>query len=81
MLLIGKRSKEYNNLLLRLYMRCKQKTHEKVKNQKEKPQWNTNWAWLLEIEVSTKKIIPQNLYVIPNNKVMFMEQIFQNIIK
>ncbi len=27
MLLIGKRNKDYNNLLSRLYKRCKQKTH------------------------------------------------------
>jgi hypothetical protein len=28
-----------------------------------------------------RKIIPKYLYVIPNNKVLFMEHIFQNINK
>jgi hypothetical protein len=50
-------------------------------NQKEKTQWSTSWVGLLEIEVSTKQIIPQNQYVIPNNKIMSMEQIFQHINK
>jgi hypothetical protein len=50
-------------------------------NQKEKTQWSTTWARLLETEVSIKPIVPQNLYDIPNNRVMFMEQIFQDINK
>jgi hypothetical protein len=45
-------------------------------NQKETTQWNTSWARLPKIEVSIEPIIPQNLYDIPNNKIMFMEQIF-----
>jgi hypothetical protein len=50
-------------------------------NQKEKIQWNTSWAKLPKIEMSTKPIVPQNLSTIPNNKDMFMEQIFQDINK
>jgi len=50
-------------------------------NQKEKAQWDTSWARLLEVEVSTEPIVPQNLSIIPNNKIMSMEQIFQNINK
>jgi hypothetical protein len=42
-------------------------------NQKEKVQWNTNWTWLLEVELSIKLIVPQNLFIILNNKIMFME--------
>jgi hypothetical protein len=42
-------------------------------NQKEKTQWNISWVGLLETEVSIKPIVPQNLFVIPNNKVMSME--------
>jgi hypothetical protein len=48
-------------------------------NQKEKAQWSTSWAWLPEVEVSTKQIVSQSLFVIPNNIVMSMEQIFQDI--
>jgi hypothetical protein len=50
-------------------------------NRQEKTQLNTCWVGLPKIEVSTKPIVPQNLFVIPNNKVMFMEQIFQDIRK
>ncbi len=46
-------------------------------NQKERAQWSTSWAWLLETEVSTKPIVPQNLFAIPNNRVMSMEHLFQ----
>ncbi len=42
-------------------------------NQKEKAQWSTNWVGFLNTKVSIEPIIPQNLYVIPNNKVMSME--------
>jgi hypothetical protein len=35
----------------------------------------------LKTKVSIEPIIPQNLYVIPNNKVMSMEHIFQYINK
>ncbi len=48
-------------------------------NQKEKAQWSTSWARLPETNISTKSIIPQNLSVIPNNRVMSMEQLFQDI--
>jgi hypothetical protein len=41
--------------------------------QKEKAQWNTIWILLPKVKVSTKSIIPQNLYVIPNNIVMSLE--------
>ncbi len=41
-------------------------------NQKEKTQWSTSWARLPKAEVSTKPIVPQNLSIIPNNKVMSM---------
>jgi hypothetical protein len=41
--------------------------------QKEKTQWNTSWEKLLEAEVSTYPIVPQNLFVIRNNKMMSME--------
>ncbi len=50
-------------------------------NQKEKAQWSTSWARLPEVEVSTKPIVPQNLSVIFNNKIMSMEHIFQDISK
>jgi hypothetical protein len=48
-------------------------------NHKEKSQWNTSWARLPETEVSTKPIVPQNLFIFSNNKVMYMEQIFEDI--
>jgi hypothetical protein len=44
-------------------------------------QWSTSWVRLPKIEVSTKSIVPQNLSIIPNNRNMFMEQIFQDISK
>jgi hypothetical protein len=50
-------------------------------NQKEKAQWSTSWARLPKVEVSTKPIVPQNLSVIFNNKIMSMEHIFQDISK
>ncbi len=50
-------------------------------NQKEKAQWSTSWARLPQTEVSIKPIIPQNLFVILNNKTISIEQIFQNINK
>jgi hypothetical protein len=46
---------------------------------KEKTQWNKSWARLPESEVFTKPIVSQSLFVNPINKVMSMEQIFQNI--
>jgi hypothetical protein len=42
-------------------------------NQKEKTQWSTSWARLLKTKVSTKPIIPKNMFVIPNNRVTSME--------
>jgi hypothetical protein len=42
-------------------------------NQKEKTQCNTSWARLTKTKVSTKPSVPQNLFVIPNNGIMFME--------
>jgi hypothetical protein len=53
----------------------------KSPNQKEKAQWSTSWVGLPEIELSTKPIVPKKLSTIPNNKVMSMEHIFQNISK
>jgi hypothetical protein len=50
-------------------------------NQKEKTHWSTSWARLPKAEVSTELIVPQNLSIIPNNKVMFMGHIFQDINK
>jgi hypothetical protein len=49
--------------------------------QNKKAQWNTSWARLPEAEVSTKPIVPQNLFIIPNNKVMSMKHIFQDVNK
>ncbi len=49
--------------------------------QKEKAQWSTSWVGLPETDMSIKPIIPQNLFIIPNNKIMSMEYIFQNINK
>lgn len=48
-------------------------------NQREKAQWNTSWVRLQKIEVSIELIVPKKLSIIPNNKVMSMEQIFQDI--
>jgi hypothetical protein len=50
-------------------------------NQTEKTQWSTSCAGLPEVEVSTKPIVPQNLSAIFNNKIMYMEHIFQDISK
>ncbi len=50
-------------------------------NQKENTQWSTSWVGFLETKVSIEPIVPQNLYDIPNNKVMFMGHIFQDINK
>jgi hypothetical protein len=50
-------------------------------NQKEKASWSTSWVGLLKIDVSIKPIVPQNLFFIPNNRVMSMKQIFQDISK
>jgi hypothetical protein len=48
---------------------------------KEKTQWNTSWARLPKSKVSTKPIVSQSLFVNHINKVMSMEQIFQDINK
>jgi hypothetical protein len=48
---------------------------------KEKTQWNTSWAKLPNFEVSIESIVSQSLYASPINKVMSMEQIFQDINK
>jgi hypothetical protein len=50
-------------------------------NQKEKAQWNTSWARLPKAEVSIEPIVSQNLFIIPNNIIMCMEHIFQDINK
>jgi hypothetical protein len=50
-------------------------------NQKEKTQRSTNWARLPHSVVSIQPIVPQNLCVILNNKIMSMEHIFQDISK
>ncbi len=49
--------------------------------QKEKAHWSTSWARLPKAKVSTKPIVPQNMFVIPNNRVMSIKQIFQDISK
>ncbi len=46
-------------------------------NQKDKTQWSISWVGLPQIDVSTKPIVPQIFIIIPNNRVMFMEHIFQ----
>jgi hypothetical protein len=48
---------------------------------KEKTQWNTSSARLPKSKVSTEPIMSQSLSSSPINKVMFMEQKFQNINK
>jgi hypothetical protein len=50
-------------------------------NQKERAQWNTSWVGLPKTMVSIEPIAPQKLFVISNNKMMFMGKIFQNISK
>jgi len=49
--------------------------------QKEKAQWSTGWVGLPETEMSIEPIIPKNLFIIPNKKIMSMEYIFQDINK
>ncbi len=48
---------------------------------KKKAQWSACWAGLLESEVLMKPIIPQSLSANLINKIMSMEQIFQDINK
>ncbi len=48
---------------------------------KEKAQWSTSWAGLPKSEVSIEPIVSQSLSTNPMNRVMFMEQIFQDISK
>ncbi len=48
---------------------------------KEKTQWSTSWVGLLESKVSTEPIVSQSLSTNPINKVMSMEQIFQDLNK
>jgi hypothetical protein len=50
-------------------------------NQKEKTQWNISWARFPKAKVSTKPIVPQNLFIILNNIIMSVEHIFQDINK
>jgi hypothetical protein len=66
--------------LSRLYKRCKHNPLENL-NQKQKTQWNRNWVGLPKVEVSTKPIVPQNLSIIPNNRIMSMKHTFQDISK
>jgi hypothetical protein len=44
-------------------------------NQKEKAQWSISWVGFTYIKVSTEPIVPQSLSIIPNNIVMYLEQI------
>ncbi len=48
---------------------------------KEKTQWSTSWVRLQKFEVSIETIVSPSLSSNPINKVMFMEQIFQDINK
>jgi hypothetical protein len=48
---------------------------------KEKTQWSTSWVRFLKFEVSIEPIVSPSLSSNPINKVMFMEQIFQDINK
>ncbi len=48
---------------------------------KEKTQWSTSWVKLQKFEVSIELVVSPSLYSNPINKVMFMEQIFQDINK
>ncbi len=48
---------------------------------KEKTQWSTSWVRLPKFEVSIEPVVPPSLSSNPINKVMFMEQIFQDINK
>jgi hypothetical protein len=49
--------------------------------QKEKTHWSTSWVGLLKSKVSRKPIVSQSLFTNPINRVMSMEQIFQDINK
>jgi hypothetical protein len=57
------------------------KRPQKTLTQKEKTQWSTSWARLPKSKVSIEPIVSKNLYANPINKVMSMEQIFQDISK
>jgi hypothetical protein len=57
------------------------KDSPKSLNQKEEAQWNTSCTRLPKTEVPIKPIIPQNLSIILNNRIMSMEHIFQYINK
>jgi uncharacterized protein (DUF488 family) len=46
---------------------------------KEKTQWNTRWARLPKSKVSIEPIVSQSLSINSINRVMSMEQIFQDI--
>ncbi len=46
---------------------------------KEKTQWSTSWVGLPESKVSIEPIVSQSLYDNLVNRVMSMEQIFQDI--
>ncbi len=48
---------------------------------KDKTQRSTSWVGLLKLEVLTKPIMSQSLSTNPINKVMSMEQIFEDINK
>jgi hypothetical protein len=48
---------------------------------KEKTQWSIGLARLPKSKVSVEPIVSQGLYVNPINRVMSMEQIFQDINK
>jgi hypothetical protein len=50
-------------------------------NQKVKTQWSTSWAGLPETKVSIELVVPKTLSAIPNNRIMYVEQIFQDINK
>jgi hypothetical protein len=48
---------------------------------KEKAQWNINWVGLPKSKVSIEPIVSQSLSITPINKIMSMEQVFQDISK
>jgi hypothetical protein len=73
MLLIGKRSKDYNICLSREYNICKQKTHQKVLIKRKKIVEYKLGMITKHAEMSIKPIISKILFVIPNNKIMSME--------
>jgi hypothetical protein len=76
--LIGKRIRDYNKLLSILLRRCKQRPTKNL-IPKEKKQWNISWARLPKLEVSTKPIVSQFFFANPINRIISMEQIFQDI--